>query len=260
MLTIIVWWLGVFSLWGFFNVALTHLFVGLLYYNYLKAVVTDPGVIPKSWQPKARVEIDLESVKEADPDKPAEELDSRFCKKCRVHKAPRAHHCSECDRCVLKMDHHCPWINNCVGHYNHKYFLLFLWYLLVESTHMVVVYIFRIAFMVKEVEEQGNVGPIEVMIIGVMLMIIIPTALGVGCLLGYQMSLVIENTTSIEALEKEREQRKAKRKGKMYRFQYDRGTCENLRDVFGSQFLYWVLPTQPESDGLSYTTNKSVDV
>ena len=29
------------------------------------------------------------------------------CKKCQMPKPPRAHHCSICRRCVLKMDHHC---------------------------------------------------------------------------------------------------------------------------------------------------------
>jgi palmitoyltransferase len=52
------------------------------------------------------------------------------CGKCSLPKPPRAHHCTVCNRCVLKMDHHCPWINNCVGHYNHRYFLLMLGYLL----------------------------------------------------------------------------------------------------------------------------------
>ena len=50
----------------------------------------------------------------------------RYCMKCKSAKPPRAHHCSICGRCVLRMDHHCPWIGNCVGLYNHKYFLMFL--------------------------------------------------------------------------------------------------------------------------------------
>ena len=29
------------------------------------------------------------------------------CQKCGVPKPPRAHHCSMCQTCVLKMDHHC---------------------------------------------------------------------------------------------------------------------------------------------------------
>lgn len=66
----------------------------------------------------------------------------RFCERCNTYKPDRCHHCSVCDRCILKMDHHCcifsssalphldtgPWVNNCIGFYNYKYFLLFLIY------------------------------------------------------------------------------------------------------------------------------------
>lgn len=53
----------------------------------------------------------------------------RWCHKCACEKPDRAHHCSACGICVLRMDHHCPWLaSRCVGLRNHKAFFLFLTY------------------------------------------------------------------------------------------------------------------------------------
>jgi palmitoyltransferase len=39
----------------------------------------------------------------------------KWCRKCWAPKPERAHHCSVCGRCVMKMDHHCPWLaSSCI--------------------------------------------------------------------------------------------------------------------------------------------------
>ena len=59
--------------------------------------------------------------------------DMRWCKKCSALKPPRAHHCTMCGRCILKMDHHCPWTGNCIGYANYQQFLLILFWGLVAT-------------------------------------------------------------------------------------------------------------------------------
>jgi hypothetical protein len=57
----------------------------------------------------------------------------RYCEKCKEVKPLRTHHCSICNVCCFKMDHHCPWVNNCLGLENQRYFLLFIFYLMIGS-------------------------------------------------------------------------------------------------------------------------------
>lgn len=67
----------------------------------------------------------------------------RYCGICNTPKPPRCHHCSECARCILKMDHHCPWFNNCVGWGNYKFFWLSL-------THGLILCIFIFTTLLQE--------------------------------------------------------------------------------------------------------------
>jgi len=60
------------------------------------------------------------------------------CKDCNYIKPIRTHHCSVCNRCVFLMDHHCPWVNNCLGLENLRYFLLFIFYLMIGTAYNLV--------------------------------------------------------------------------------------------------------------------------
>lgn len=49
-----------------------------------------------------------------------------YCAVCEAVSPPRAWHCAVCGVCVLKREHHCMFAGYCVGHFNHRYFILFL--------------------------------------------------------------------------------------------------------------------------------------
>jgi palmitoyltransferase len=105
------------GLWLLFNI----------FYNYFQTMFSHASIVPKMSEVTLKQQVrDPELIK-----LPASKRTRpyRFCKTCNHVKPMRAHHCSICKRCVLKMDHHCPWVNNCVGYGNYRTFLLFLLYL-----------------------------------------------------------------------------------------------------------------------------------
>lgn len=62
-----------------------------------------------------------------------------FCSECYNWKPDRAHHCSELNRCVAKMDHLCPWVGGVVGETSYKYFVQFTFYAAIFCTEVLTV-------------------------------------------------------------------------------------------------------------------------
>ncbi|KAG7473689.1 hypothetical protein MATL_G00098490 [Megalops atlanticus] len=92
-----------------------------LIYYYFRSWKTDPGYIRVTEEEKKANVVLLAEAGCLDP--------RVFCTSCMMRKPMRAAHCFACDSCVAKQDHHSVWINGCIGARNHRYFVLFLFFL-----------------------------------------------------------------------------------------------------------------------------------
>mmetsp|Transcript_8360 Transcript_8360/g.10576 ORF Transcript_8360/g.10576 Transcript_8360/m.10576 type:complete len:422 (-) Transcript_8360:190-1455(-) len=121
--------------WGTFHSIAFAIVAFFAVMSHFKAMTTDPGAVPPDAEP-VQQSLDGNGKDNNKNDATAGDstevsnrrLAKRLCRRCNAYKPDRAHHCSICKRCIIKMDHHCPWVNNCVGIGNHKYFLLFIFY------------------------------------------------------------------------------------------------------------------------------------
>ena len=103
---------------------------------YLRTMFSDPGSTERSLiRDEKLLDRRLERLKEQG---------LSICDSCKCYKPERAHHCSQCARCIYKMDHHCPWVNNCIGAYNQKHFVLFLFYITVAALYSLLLCAFAI--------------------------------------------------------------------------------------------------------------------
>jgi hypothetical protein len=155
-------------------------------------------------------------------------LSGSFCIKCNRVRPARAHHCSTCQECILRMDHHCPWINNCVGANNHGHYLRFLAYCLLGI-------LAALALMAGRLGDLYHLNSIDRAVeLAVLVADLISCAilsLMIGVLAVVQCSnAVIGGRTTIEGVANETE------------YTNNKGWLINGKAVFGKYVLLWPLP------------------
>ncbi|XP_047322211.1 probable protein S-acyltransferase 14 [Impatiens glandulifera] len=227
---------------------LFHFLLLMLLWSYFTVVFTDPGSVPPNWRPVLDEERGDANDDDSEPLNASEYYNGgsvpadatnpriRYCRKCNHLKPPRCHHCSVCGKCVLKMDHHCVWVVNCVGSLNYKYFLLFLFYTFLETSLVYLSLLPQfIAFFTDE-EIEGTPSMLATTFLAFVLNLAF--ALSVLGFLIMHVSLVAGNTTTIEAYEKKTTPK----------WRYDLGRKRNFEQVFGTDKLYWFIPSYSEED------------
>ncbi|KAL6044142.1 Palmitoyltransferase [Balamuthia mandrillaris] len=260
LLAILPYHTPVFSLYGMLHVAWGLFLAQGVLFNYFMCVFTPPGSPPET------TEVDPEELelleREAAPRRG--QGFSRWCKICKVPKPPRAHHCHVCRKCVLKMDHHCPWVCNCVGHFNHRYFFLFLFYLWVGCAYVALMSYGPFVDRDFQVPWQGtNARGLAMFTFVLTLAIWVAMCL----MLGWHLYLVLTGQTTIEFYYNRFMEAQAKQSGQEFHNPYDLGQRKNWRYFFGQpsilagHWFSWLMPhlAPPPGDGLSFPTCSSPD-
>ncbi|KAF4082127.1 hypothetical protein AMELA_G00148120 [Ameiurus melas] len=223
-----------------------HICFVLFVWSYWKTIISKPSNPSEAFSlPKAEKE---EYEKEERPEAQQEILKKvaislsiytctgsgaiRYCNRCQVIKPDRCHHCSTCDKCVLKMDHHCPWVNNCVGFSNYKFFVLFLAYSMLYCIFIAsTVLQYFIMFWTNQLPDtHAKFHVLFLFFVAAMFFISILS------LFSYHIWLVAKNRTTIEAFRAPLFRNGADKNG------FTLGYCKNFAQVFGDQKKYWCLP------------------
>lgn len=168
--------------------------------------------------------------------------DWRLCTVCEVLAPPRSWHCNICNVCILKRDHHCMFTSCCIGLENHRFFIVFVFYMFVatlyasyynisflrdyvsfDSWRSVFKLVFPLATLFMEwTENQLFVFYVIIVILG---------GAFTGTLFYFHIDLMLKSLVTHE-------------RHKNINSKYDRGYLQNTKLVLGEKwYLVWLSPS-----------------
>ncbi|KAK2163783.1 hypothetical protein LSH36_74g06024 [Paralvinella palmiformis] len=252
--------------WTIYHLIFGHWLLINIVFQYFKAAFTDPGHPP--------------------PEIP--EVVS-ICKKCIAPKPPRSHHCSVCNKCILKMDHHCLYVSLSAYPLFKEHFygdsaadvgwtgLFYPYYLakrgLSKDARMAAES--RKSIIMDNIDPHKVVSPLPLHDVKGMyfhtfiiyeFMLCTAVTLSLTALILWHGRLISRGETSIEMHINKLESLRQKKKGMTYTNPYDFGFWENWKIFLGlthrrSFWRHVLLPSShpPNEDGLRWSTswNKS---
>lgn len=172
----------------------------LAFSSLIVCLARDPGPVPDAQplaeaQPETGGEISLEDALLSTPPEDYTQP-GKWCRICWRPKPERAHHCSQCGRCVLKMDHHCPWMGaRCIGFRTYPSFLHFLASVTLLAAYIAVICIRALSFVFRERLVLDEITPVHMVLLsfaGCAFTLIM------GSFFGYHVYLVLTNQTTLE--------------------------------------------------------------
>lgn len=75
--------------------------------SHFFAMTTNPGAVPPDAKPVPSPDEANKASGNGEEESQPLQKGMRLCRRCNAFKPRRAHHCSVCRRCIIKMDHHC---------------------------------------------------------------------------------------------------------------------------------------------------------
>lgn len=236
-----------------------HLILAMFLWSYWQTIFTQIGVVPKEFKPAPAEVEKLESEQSKDNQRRMLEFIARdlpvvcrtkdgfirYCEKCHHIKPDRAHHCSSCGVCVLKMDHHCPWFNNCVSYTNYKFFILFLGYVVLYCLFIMATSLrYCIKIWTENIRDSVRYQ-IFILFFGPALF-----AASLIFLFSYHCYLISLNRSTLEYLSKPHFQTGPDKNG------FNLGRHANFVEVFGEDVRKWFLPIFSSlGNGISFPTH-----
>lgn len=169
----------------------------------------------------------------------------RLCRTCHVWKPDRCHHCSACNRCILRMDHHCPWLPDCVGFRNQKYFIQFLMYATLYAFNVLIFDTIQLYIWFHQGDYERQL--IDLVLFSVWLLAF-AVSIALSCFTGFSIYQVAHNQTTIELHIQGRYREELDILGESRRADatdnvFDLGSSsKNWMDVMGTTLFEWLLP------------------
>lgn len=165
----------------------------------------------------------------------------KYCSLCHLKVPPRCWHCDICKKCILKRDHHCTFAGCCIGHYNHRYFMIFLLYFFIGCCYALYLNLF---YIIPRIDLDYTIifqiiTPIMLVLFDqknimkyILIILLVLNIVGLiisGALLRFHLRLVFKGSVSYEY-------------NKDITL-YNQGLKYNIICIFGSRwYLTWISP------------------